>query len=101
MATRRSYVGVSNVIQVTFLQTYCRPEILGRVTVTMRFVTFGTSPLGALAGGGLATWLGSRDALWIILAILALSGPVLLTPQFLGLRDLPKASTLVAPLPQR
>jgi predicted MFS family arabinose efflux permease len=94
-------IGVSNVIQVTFRQTYCRPEILGRVTATMRFVTFGTSPLGALAGGGLATWLGSRDALWIILAILALSGTVLLTPQFLGRRDLPKASTLVAALPQR
>lgn len=85
-------IGVSNVIQVTFRQTYCRPEILGRVTATMRFVTFGTSPLGALAGGGLATWLGSRDALWIILAILALSGTVLLTPRFLGHRDLPEPS---------
>ncbi len=94
-------IGVSNVIQVTFRQTYCLPEILGRVTATMRFVTFGTSPLGALAGGGLATWLGSRDALWIILAILAVSGTVLLTPQFLGRRDLPKASALVAPLAQR
>ncbi len=33
-------VGVANVIQATFRQTYCAPGILGRVTATMRFVTF-------------------------------------------------------------
>ncbi len=88
-------VGVANVIQATFRQTYCAPGILGRVTATMRFVTFGTSPLGALAGGALATWLGSRNALWIMLGILAVSATVLLTPHFLGRRDLPEASAAV------
>lgn len=82
-------VGIGNVVQATFRQIYCAPGTLGRVTATMRFVTFGTSPVGALAGGTLATWLGARNALWIMLGALAVSGTVLLTPRFVGHRDLP------------
>lgn len=84
-------VGIGNVVQATFRQVYCPPGILGRVTATMRFVAFGTSPLGALAGGTLATWLGARNALWIMLGVLAVSGTVLLTPGFVRRRDLPTA----------
>lgn len=84
-------VGIGNVVQVTFRQIYCPAGILGRVTTTMRFVAFGTSPLGALAGGTLATGLGARNALWIMLGVLAVSGTVLLTPCFTGRRDLPTA----------
>jgi MFS family permease len=84
-------VGIGNVVQVTFRQLYCPAGVLGRVTATMRFVAFGTSPVGALAGGALATWLGARNALWIMLGILALSGTVLLTPRFVSHRDLPTA----------
>jgi hypothetical protein len=90
-------VVIANIITATFRQTYCPQNILGRVTATMRFVTFGTSPLGALAAGGIATWAGARNALWIMLAILATSGTVLLTPAFLERRDLPKAAAVAAP----
>jgi MFS family permease len=86
-------VGIGNVVQATFRQTYCPAGTLGRVTATMRFVAFGTSPLGALTGGTLATWLGARNALWIMLGILAVSGTVLLTPRIAGRRDLPAALT--------
>ncbi len=88
-------VGIANVIQASFRQTYCPAGILGRITATMRFVTFGTSPLGALAGGALATWLGPRNGLWIMLGILPVSATVLLTPHFLGRRDLPEAPAAV------
>jgi predicted MFS family arabinose efflux permease len=84
-------VGIGNVVQATFRQIYCPAGILGRVTTTMRFVAFGTSPLGALAGGSLATLLGARNALWIMLGVLAMSGTVLLTPRLAGRRDLPTA----------
>ena len=63
--------------------------MLGRVTATMRFVVMGTSPFGALAGGALGTWLGLRNALWVVLSILTLAGTPLLNRTFTYQRDLP------------
>ena len=54
--------------------------MLGRVSASMRFLVFGGIPLGALLAGGLATALGTRNALWTILALYVLSGLLLLTP---------------------
>jgi MFS family permease len=82
-------VTMSNIIMATFRQTYCPPGMLGRVTATMRLVTMGTSPFGALAGGALGTWLGPRNALWFVLSVLAVSGTPLLSRAFVGERDLP------------
>lgn len=90
-------VTIGNIITATFRQAYCPPGMLGRVTATMRFVTMGTSPFGALAGGALGTWLGPRDALWIVLSILAISGTPLLGPGFTRHRDLPAAPAASAP----
>lgn len=90
----------------TFRQTYCPPGMLGRVTATMRFVIMGTSPFGALAGGALGTWLGPRNALWVVLSILAVSGTPLLSTGFIRHRDLPSApattarAAVSAPTPQ-
>lgn len=86
-------VTMSNIIMATFRQSYCPPGMLGRVTATMRFVTMGTSPFGALASGALGTWLGPRDALWVVLSLLAASGTLLLRPNFTRLRDLPASSS--------
>jgi hypothetical protein len=92
-------VTMGNIILATFRQVYCPPGMLGRVTATMRFVIMGTSPFGALAGGALGTWLGPRNALWVVLSILAVSGTLLLTPAFIGRRDLPAAPAASAPAP--
>ncbi len=86
-----------SIILGSFRQTYCPPRLLGRVTATMRFLLVGTNPLGALMAGGLATWLGVRSALWIMLGIAVLSGALLLTRTFRGLRDLPAAPPATAP----
>jgi MFS family permease len=83
-------VTMGNIIIGTFRQSYCPPDILGRVTATMGFVTMGTTPFGALAGGALGTWLGARDALSVVLGILAISGTPLLTREFTRQRDLPQ-----------
>lgn len=90
-------VTMGNIILATFRQVYCPPGMLGRVTATMRFVIMGTSPFGALAGGALGTWLGPRNALWVVLSILAVSGMPLLGPAFIGRRDLPAAPAASAP----
>ena len=78
-----------DIIAGSFRQTRCLPPMLGRITATMRVLVFGTIPLGALLAGGLATALGTRNALWVILASYALSGGILLTPAILAQRNLP------------
>jgi hypothetical protein len=93
-------VGMGNIIMATFRQIYCPQGMLGRVTATMRFLTMGTSPFGALAGGALGTWPGVRDALWIVLCILAVSGTPLLGQAFTRHQDLP-AAPAAAPVPSR
>jgi MFS family permease len=80
---------VYNITVVAWRQTYCPPHILGRVVATMRFVLFGTIPLGALIAGALASVIGVRDALWVLFAA-NLSSPVVLAGSRLrGMRDLP------------
>jgi predicted MFS family arabinose efflux permease len=82
-------IAVGNIIIAAFRQSYSPPGMCGRVTATMRFLIFGTSPIGALLGGGLGTWLGVRDALWVLLGAVALSGTLLLTRSLIARRDLP------------
>jgi hypothetical protein len=69
---------VSNILAATFRQSYCPPEMLGRVVANMRFASWGTIPLGALLAGALGTALGVRTALWVLLGGYALSSLVLL-----------------------
>jgi MFS family permease len=92
-------IAVGNIIIAAFRQSYSPPGMCGRVTATMRFLIFGTSPLGALLGGSLGTWLGVRDALWLLLGAAALSGTLLLTRALTASRDLP-TQPAAAPRPQ-
>ena len=82
-------IAVTNIIIAAFRQSYSPPGMCGRVTATMRFLIFGTSPAGALLGGSLGTWLGIRNALWILLGALVASGALLLTRALIGRRNLP------------
>jgi predicted MFS family arabinose efflux permease len=84
-----SGIVAGSIILGSFRQAYCPPQLLGRVTATMRFLLVGTNPIGALLAGGLGTWLGVRSALWIMLGIAVLSGALLLTRTFRGIRELP------------
>ena len=82
-------VVVYNITQVSFRQGLCPPHLLGRMNATMRFLVWGTMPLGALAGGILGSLIGVRSTLLVAavggsLAFL----PVLLSP-LRTMRDLP------------
>ncbi|WP_414170442.1 MFS transporter [Streptoverticillium reticulum] len=80
---------VYNVAQVSFRQSLCPPRLLGRMNATLRFLMWGTLPLGALAGGAVAGAYGTRAALWLCAAgFLLVPLPLLLSP-LRRMRDLP------------
>ncbi|WP_438295293.1 MFS transporter [Streptomyces sp. HUAS TT7] len=83
---------VYNVAQVSFRQTLCPPRLLGRMNATLRFMMWGTLPLGALAGGTVADASGARTALWICaVGFLVVPLPLLLSP-LRRMRDLPETA---------
>jgi len=82
---------VYNVAQVSFRQALCPPRLLGRMNATLRFLMWGTLPLGALAGGALAEAFGARTALaWCAAGFLVVPLPLLLSP-LRRMRNLPAA----------
>jgi MFS family permease len=78
---------VYNVHQASFRQLLCPPRLLGRMNATIRFIVWGTIPLGGLLGGALGTWLGDRNALWVCAAGAALSPIWVLASPLLRMRD--------------
>jgi hypothetical protein len=85
------YVGVLyNIVQVSYRQAICPPRLQGRMNSVMRFIVWGTIPLGGLIGGALGTWVGLRPTL----VIGAIGGGlsflwILLSPQR-HLREMPE-----------
>ncbi|MER6202485.1 MFS transporter [Streptomyces sp. NPDC001586] len=81
---------VYNVAQVSFRQSLCPPRLLGRMNATLRFLMWGTLPIGALVGGAVAEASGARAALWICaIGFLAVPLPLLLSP-LRRMRELPE-----------
>jgi MFS family permease len=61
-----SFSGVTyNIVQVSYRQAICPPRLQGRMNSVMRFIVWGTIPIGTLAGGALGTLLGLRETLVI------------------------------------
>ena len=58
-------VVVYNITQVSFRQGLCPERLLGRMNATIRFLVWGTMPLGGLIGGTLGSTVGVRETLWI------------------------------------
>lgn len=81
---------VYNVTAGAFRQTYCPPRFLGRIVATMRFVAYGAVPLGALAGGALASAIGNRPAALTLLVGNLIPGLVLAASPLRRIRDLPE-----------
>ncbi|MDH6130749.1 MFS family permease [Kitasatospora sp. MAA4] len=80
---------IFNITQVSFRQRVTPKPLLGRMNATIRFVVWGSMPIGALIGGVLGQTIGVRPAMWIgvsgeLLAVL----PVLFSP-IRTMRELP------------
>jgi MFS family permease len=86
---------VYNIQQVSLRQAITPERLQGRMNASMRFLVWGTIPVGSLVGGALATGFGVRTALFVgagfgFLGIL----PVILSPlrrlrEFPGSEDVP------------
>ena len=81
---------VYNIQQVSLRQAITPARIQGRMNATMRFLVWGTIPLGSLTGGALAATVGLRTTLFVgaIGQFVALL-PIVLSP-IRGLRDFPE-----------
>ncbi len=84
-------VVVYNVTQVSFRQRLCPRPLLGRMNASIRFVVWGTMPIGGFLGGVLGSQLGLVPTLWVAVAGSGLAVlPVLLSP-LITMRELPGA----------
>jgi hypothetical protein len=92
---------VYNVNQASYRQLLCPPHLLGRMNATMRFLVWGTLPLGGLLGGALGSWLGTRYAIWVAVSGEALTPIWLLASPLISKPDLVISKPdLVVPKPE-
>ncbi len=56
---------VYNINQVSFRQAITPPRMQGRMNATMRFIVWGTIPLGQIIGGQLGARFGLPTAIWV------------------------------------
>jgi MFS family permease len=78
-----------SIIVRSFRQTVSPRHLLGRVTATTKFLTWGVLPIGALIGGVLGQALGNRTALWVVSAGLLLTPIIVALTPVRRIRDLP------------
>jgi MFS family permease len=79
-----------NIVQVSYRQAICPPRLQGRMNSVMRFIVWGTIPIGGLIGGALGTWIGLRETL--VLGAIGSGASflwILLSPQR-NLREMPE-----------
>lgn len=90
---------IYNVAQISLRQAITPPEMQSRMNATMRFIVWGTIPIGSLMGGAMATILPVRAALiFAALASFASAVPILLSP-LRSLREMPASSEDAAAVP--
>lgn len=56
---------IYNITQVSLRQAITPERMLGRMNATMRFIVWGTIPVGALAGGVLGGLIGLQATIWV------------------------------------
>ncbi len=91
---------VAGISLVSYRQAACPPNMIGRVSAAARWITWGTLPLGGLAGGALATALGVQTTLWIAVSGGCCAGLWLYFSPLRGMRDIPLGKPEPEPEPE-
>ncbi|MFD8599659.1 MFS transporter [Kitasatospora sp. NPDC059646] len=86
-------VVVLSIVTRTHRQSTVPAELLPRVMATVRFVSWGAIPVGAVLAGSAASLWGARTALWAACALTAVAPAVLLCSRVRGLRSLDELDT--------
>lgn len=81
-------VVVASIVCRTYRQIATPTELLPRVMATVRVVSWGVIPIGALAAGAVAGWCGPRAALWWAAAATLAVPVVVLTSPIRTRRDI-------------
>ncbi|MBM0279328.1 MFS transporter [Micromonospora tarensis] len=82
---------IGNVVKGAFRQTYTPHHLLGRVTVSMQLLNYGTIPLAAVLAGAIGARYGVGTAIGVMTAGLAPTPLILLIGPIRRRRDLPAA----------
>jgi MFS family permease len=86
-----------NITQISLRQAITPERLQGRMNAAMRWIVWGTIPLGLLMGGAIGQWIGLRTALWVgAIGSLPTFLWVLLSP-VRSIRDMPES--LLEPTP--
>ena len=78
-----------NIAQVSYRQSVCPPGLLGRMNAAIRWIVWGTLPLGGVIGGFLGSTIGVRPTLWIGVAGSWAAGFWVLLSPLRTMRDIP------------
>ncbi|MFJ7095853.1 MFS transporter [Streptomyces mirabilis] len=81
-------VVIGSILTRTHRQTDSPADLLSRVMATVRFVSWGALPVGALLAGVFATLTGLRPAFWMV------CGAALIAPATLALSSVPRRRDL-------
>jgi MFS family permease len=78
-----------NIAQLSYRQAICPPGLLGRLNAAIRWIVWGTLPLGSIIGGMLGATLGVRPTMWIGMAGGWAASFWVLFLSLRGMRDVP------------
>jgi MFS family permease len=81
---------VYNINQVSYRQAICPPRMLGRMNATVRFIVWGTIPVGSIIGGVLGSTIGLHETIWISAVLSLVSAIFPLLSPVRTLRDVPE-----------
>jgi MFS family permease len=82
---------VYNVAQLSYRQAITPARLMGRMNAAVRWIVWGTMPLGAVIGGALGTAIGIRPTLWIAFVGSWAAGLWVYFSPLRRMRDVPQA----------
>jgi MFS family permease len=80
---------VYNSAQVSYRQAICPPALLGRMNASVRFIVWGTMPLGGLAGAIAGALIGVRTTVFLTAVGQTSAALWLVFSPLYGMRDIP------------